>query len=627
MNNLLAVLKAGTAVVPPLKQDVGPDQRGIADLMQLAAKLSRQPQADPQTLRAVEARLTPVQKGELARLRDAAPADKSSSAPVTPSKSPSTLTQARLTPVQQGELAREIVASRTSGSTKSGGAPTSKPPVAFAGGELLNQRRALGFSIGGAFRDLGDKIGDGIRDGFDATVDFVEDEVLPVVVGGVVGGILPPGVGLIPIIVPPIVGGVIAIGTNPAVGDAIGMIIPTPIIQTLTKFAEAFKGDAEPLSGIVSGSNVDEFLSVAGAGTEWGEHLFALSKNPAAKTGFAVGFAKGIGEGIVGLGKSVGSIIQASGDVSLLGRVGDLIRDSDRTGPLAPAVDAILPSQLRGRETVQKIFKSVDNFAKYAESRIQDPQLLRDDVRNYMKDNWNNLKGEWQAANNAGSKAEGEFFGKIVGLAAFEIALEFVPGKAILTVLKATDKVIDFAQTVSKLPSSQTVKAADLPAYEKTLDDLNASADRVKIAGEVTDAELTQLQDSWTELNNIDPQSFGFGPEAERINGKIAETKADIETAVDTVYRLSTPARKKQRVEEQNAWLAGMKERVEARSYKPETDSNFSTVENKLRKISKNGAIELKSNEFIDNAQLAKVTKDHGHEYSLFEITRGGEKR
>jgi hypothetical protein len=76
---------------------------GKVDVDQLQTRLSQLPRVDQQMLRAIEARLTPVEAGQLARLRDASGAN---IVRITPSSTSSALTQARLTPVQQGEMER-----------------------------------------------------------------------------------------------------------------------------------------------------------------------------------------------------------------------------------------------------------------------------------------------------------------------------------------------------------------------------------------------------------------------------------------------------------------------------------------------------------------------------------------
>jgi DNA/RNA non-specific endonuclease len=505
MNNATATLKSTTAITPPLKQDTRPKQSGMTDLVQLAARLSRQPQADPQTLRAVEARLTPVQKGELARLRDATPADKSSSAPVTSSKSPLALTQDRLTPVQQGELAREIIASRTPAPTKSGDAPTSKPSVAFAGGAVLEQRRALG--IGDFFKDIGNDI----KGGFNDAVDFVDDKIVD------------------------------------PVGDFFGNIddffkgpAGAAAAEVAGNITDAFAPVKNSLSGLVNGSVGKDFLSFAGTGTEWGKHLYALSKSPDGQLGFATGFGKGVLGGLEALATDVGKFAQLAGDTSPAGFLGDLIRDWDATGKLPSWLDEAVPSAERGQQAINDTINAAKSVAEYAKTRAEDPRLLREDITNYMNDNWNKLKGQYEAAKKQGPAAEGEFFGKIAGRAAFEIALEFVPGKAVLTVLKATEKLTDFVGTINKLPNGQKLPAAKLPEFNTHLDDLKVAADRAATSGYATDAELDSLEDAWEELNSLPPEKLGSGPAAIAANKKAIEVQNDVAEAINKV-RLATP--------------------------------------------------------------------------------------
>jgi hypothetical protein len=580
MNNLLAVLKAGTAVVPPLKQDVGPDQRGMADLMQLAAKLSRQPQADPQTLRAVEARLTPVQKGELARLRDAAPADKSSSAPVTPSKSPSTLTQVRLTPVQQGELA-----------------PTSKPPVAFAGGELLNQRRALGFS----FKD----IGNAFKDGFNDAVDFVDDKIIE------------------------------------PVGDFIGDIIKSlkGVGKSVQSTVEGAYGNVKnQLPGIAEavGSTLKKDF---GVGDGWNDHLREILSNPNAYAGYQLGVVKGVGEGIVDLAKSAGTVVQTAADLGhipiqgtqLLPIVGDLYRNWDKTGALPDFLDEALPSGDRGRETVTDALNGVKAVGEYIKSRGKNPELVIDDVYNVIKGQWDGLKGEWEKAHKAGAKQEGEFFGKIVGRALFEVAVEFIPGKAVLSVVRAVDKVTDFTKLVQKLPDGNTLHSGNLINLGKSIDNLEVLADNIiksKNVDNISDDQLKSLQDNYTTLNNIDHNKIGSSSGAKIISNNIDETKYKVEEAVNTIYRLSSPESAARRKRDRDAWNATWPARLEKQKYDPLPDSTFTDTQNALRSIKKDNVFRIDHpSNFIDLDVLHRVSKDRGHEYALFETNINGQKK
>jgi hypothetical protein len=611
MNNLLAVLKAGTAVVPPLKQDIGSDQRGIADLMQLAAKLSRQPQADPQTPRAVdvrispekpqavpdsfgkqsladlrierlqeltkmlgavEARLTPVQKGELARLRDASPTDKSSSGPVTPFKSLLALTQDRLTPVQQGELAREIANLRLSRDATGLDSPVAK------------------LSFGGIFGDIIDGIkdlGGDIVDGAENVIDNIGD----------------------------------IIKSLKGVGNSIQSTVEG-----------AYKDIKEDLPGIAEavGSTLKKDF---GVGDGWDDHLREILKNPNAYAGYQLGVVKGVGEGIVDLAKSAGTVVQTAADFGLipipgaqvLPRLGDLFRDWDKTGALPDFLDEALPSGDRGRETVTNALNGVKAVGEYIISRGKNPELVIDDVYNVIKGKWDSLKGEWEKAHKAGAKQEGEFFGKIVGRALFEVAAEFVPGKAVFSVLRVVDKVTDYANLVKKLPDGNTLHSGNLTNFGKSIDKLEAEADKIikiKNGDDVTDDQLKSLQDNYATLNSIDHNKLGFSSEAETISNNIAETKHKVEEAVNTIYRLSLPeaaARRKRKRDEWNAtWAARMEEVKYAPGY---TDTNFTPLQNKLRNIAKNKILKLTPGQSVTFDDLHRVTQDRGHEYSIFEVT------
>lgn len=84
-------------------------KRDAVDVDKLGAKLAKMPKVDQKTIRAVEARLSPVEAGQLARIRDAKPTAASAAArPVAKANTPppSAASLRMVTSVEAGEIAR-----------------------------------------------------------------------------------------------------------------------------------------------------------------------------------------------------------------------------------------------------------------------------------------------------------------------------------------------------------------------------------------------------------------------------------------------------------------------------------------------------------------------------------------
>lgn len=627
MNNLLAVLKAGTAVVPPLKQDIVPDKRGIADLMQLAAKLSRQPQADPQTphptetrvarekpqpvpassgkqtlvdlgverlqqletmLGAVESRLTPVQKGELARLRDTLPADKSSSAPVTSSNNPLALTQDRLTPVQRGEQEREIIASRTPAPTKSGGASTSKAPVAFTGVEALNQRQTLGTVI-----DYGSIFGDGDVDG-------------PL-------GFHPP------------------IGYTPPGGETSPFRLPSDE-QVAAAYEELnYKvqpGDLEgvftpPINDHVHNNDiVDNILRYAKAGDPWGKALIDFDNKINSKTGLssaveasfiAVGFAQGVVQGVEA-GKDALALSTAKlylnawrfdADRSILGYAGDDLRELPGvTGRLPAWLDELVPSNERVGETYRYTRQLGNNIGAYAITRALNPALAGQDLNTYFGKNWNNLKDAHSKAAAKGTVAEAEWWGQIIGRAGFEIASTAVAVKDIVTLgraaaaLAATGIAEGAAYSADKL--SQISKAAS------DIIDFTKLATNDGTLGHATLDDMEALASSLDGAADLGPEHYGTTPEGRAAYNKIVEADDAVNR---TVHKIKTP----------NAPYSEGNPDV---YLSPNNQSWLNDLESTTKSIKYKNSSRIEFNSPVGPLQLkdlVRLTSHTGREFSLFK--------
>lgn len=82
-------------------------KRDSVDVDKLGAKLSKMPKVDQKTIRAVEARLSPVEAGQLARVRDAKPTTTTAARAVNPADAqPTAADLKKITAVEAGDLAR-----------------------------------------------------------------------------------------------------------------------------------------------------------------------------------------------------------------------------------------------------------------------------------------------------------------------------------------------------------------------------------------------------------------------------------------------------------------------------------------------------------------------------------------
>jgi hypothetical protein len=182
----------------------------------------------------------------------------------------------------------------------------------------------------------------------------------------------------------------------------------------------------------------------AGLGkTAWGASLQKTLDSP----GTALAFREGVNEGlingaqdmVVGLASIAGKTVQFAADNSLTGYAGDALRDF--TGPLTGPLDAIIPSNKRGRESIDGVGKTVNSVSDYVRSHT--PGQVADDVKTLIGKNWNILKASHADAAAKGPQEEARWWGETIGRTTFELAATFVPVAGVAGKFSRAAKVAD----------------------------------------------------------------------------------------------------------------------------------------------------------------------------------------
>jgi hypothetical protein len=543
MSNSTATLKSTTAITPVRSRlpDVDAnaadlvrnsrDRFGQIDYNKLKTKLS---DVSLQQARMAERFLTPVQRGELARKIDVS---KLSAA------NPQML-QKPLTPVQQGELARMAL---TQDLSKSEATPQSNPTT-----------RSF-------FSDIGDFFTGGNEDG-----DFFNEIGVPIafpdepapapiappppkkepipgerVPDDDIKPTSPPSNGVSDEVPPPSSSAADALADAQALAAAAAQIAAAAAdaladavaVQHLTVqarrelVAETPNGETT-LGKFVDSQEAQNIFSTVNKATEWGAHLNALSNNPQANIGFAKGFGEGVLDGVKSLASAVGSVVQFVNDSnSGPALLGDVVRGV--TGRLPKWLDAIVPSAKRADETIDYTLQVAKNVAVYVATRELDNSLLVKDIEGYLSSKWDELKGDWQVAHDAGPKAEGEFFGRIAGRAVFEIAATLVPVEKVVAIGRAAAGIADLARG--------TAAISDVAKVEKVADAaITAANDAIK-SNELAAATLEDLEKAQRDIHAFDLDRLPDTTAGQAAAEKIEVAKAKIDEAVEVGHRIETP--------------------------------------------------------------------------------------
>lgn len=531
------------------------DRFGKVDVAQIQAKLSKQPGFDRQMLNAVEARLTPVDAGKLARL-SAASAAGAAAFPIPMTFAPSSMAQAKLTPVQQGEMERLALTQ--------GGTNASLPP----------EKLAVTQGFRGFFSDIGDFFTGGNEGG-----DFFNEIGVPIAISDdppspssssipekkePIPGDRDPEDDVRPTSSPPNSGsGAGPTPTSPPPNSGSGAgdpgaadpyIEPHQLLVDATHRQLSEEGGETHVSGLFGKTSADKLdtLNSIGEGevSPWADALndfkdLTINRTPLefleVEARFEKGIIEGVGGGFLDAGKGIAKLAvnaaQFYGDTSIAGAAFDELRGV--TGELPKWLDAIIPSQQRGIQTIHYTEQVADNIGAYIGTRAKDPSLLRDDVKEFLSTKWNELKDAHAAARANGPAAEAEWWGKTLGRATFEIATT-------VTAVGDFAKLAEAGAGIAKLAIEAGVEysAAKLGEISKYANDMvsaaktAAASDELSLAGlEDLEAAQKQLREfQLFEADNLPKTSAG-----QEVINDVEEAEAEVNKAIDKAKRLETP--------------------------------------------------------------------------------------
>lgn len=264
-------------------------------------------------------------------------------------------------------------------------------------------------------------------------------------------------------------------------GGDVSLLSDSQIVEAIIRQVEAGSlhayyqpkhadGPVEPLVNFLAGIFNDGFIAEAEkAGiqnTEWGAALLQILRDvsliPEFQAGLREGAWQGIKNFISGIAMMIGKTVQLGLDSGVLGYAGDYARGW--TGKLPNWLDEIVPSKQRAGQTVAQVSKIIDSITGYIADRSGNLWAVVEDIKGVFESIWGSLKADHAKAAARGPKAEARWWGYIVGLVLFEVALTFVPvagmaGKA-NKVAKGADKVSDAARAGDKASDAKRAGSA-----------------------------------------------------------------------------------------------------------------------------------------------------------------------
>jgi DNA/RNA non-specific endonuclease len=297
-------------------------------------------------------------------------------------------------------------------------------------------------------------------------------------------------------------------------------------------------GGSEAVTSLIRDANLlDADLSTPGQPAEpWLQEFQDFQNNLAVtaaeadpRAAFDVGFVNGVALSVetnaVGLAKMALSTAQFAADSSRFGVAGDALRGV--TGKLPKWLDAFIPSAERGMETAEHTVQLAENIGAYVTSRAKDPSLFRDDMKQFFSENWDALKDDHAAAAAQGPAAEAEWWGKVTGQAAVEIAMTAVAAADVVRVAKVAGGLAELALEAGA--EFTTAKLAEVSSYAKDL---------TSLASDVSADEMLSLT-SYDELQSVQEELFEFQANHSENLSKTSEGQAalddimEAQTAVD----------------------------------------------------------------------------------------------
>lgn len=489
----------------------------------------------------------------------------------------------RLTSVQQGELARSLDLMKLPGATVQLQRTSDRPLTPVQQGEMERLALTQDFiritpsvqerSIGGFFSDIGDLFTGGNEGG-----DFFNEIGVPITLPD---DPPPPPSSAIPDKKDPITGerdpdddvrptpspppppnsgsgsGAVPISPPPPPSSGAGEPYLTPP-QSLTDQAHRQLQEEGPPSDISSlfgrtGEDKLDTLTAAAEGepsSPWADALndfkdLTVNRTPSEllriEDRFELGLVEGVAGGVLdaaeGIAKLTFNAAQFYEDGSVNGYLGDELRGV--TGELPKWLDAIIPSHQRGIETVHYTEQVADNIGAYVGTRIQDPSLLRDDVKDFLSTHWNELKDAHAAARAKGPEAEAEWWGKTIGRGAFEVA-------ATVTAVGDVAKLARAGAGIAKLAIEAgveytAVKLGEISTYAK---DLTSAAKTAAASDELSVAGLEDLQAAkkkLTEFQLFEAENLPKTSEGQETLADLKEAETAVDNAIAKGERLESP--------------------------------------------------------------------------------------
>jgi DNA/RNA non-specific endonuclease len=314
-------------------------------------------------------------------------------------------------------------------------------------------------------------------------------------------------------------------------------------------------GGSESMTSLVNDANLFEAdLSTPGEAPEpWLEKFqefqhagfVTVAENVTPEQAFEVGIAEGVAVSLetnaLGVAEMALSTVQFSADESRFGYAGDGLRGV--TGKLPKWLDAFIPSEERGEETIQHTAQLAENMAAYVTTRTKDPSLLRDDMKQFFSEHWEELKDDHAAAVAQGPQAEAEWWGKMAGQAAVEIAMTVTAAADVVKVAKATAGFAKLALDAGI--EFTTTKLGEVSAYAK---DLTSTANTVAASEELSLTSYDELKEVQKQLLEFELFGDEISPttaEGKQALADLEEAQAAVNNAIENAERLEAPKSRK----------------------------------------------------------------------------------
>ena len=261
-------------------------------------------------------------------------------------------------------------------------------------------------------------------------------------------------------------------------------------------------------------------------------------------------FILGVGEGVLdggielakGLTHLADNFGQFAEDLSIGGFLSDQLRGySDRLPDWLNTYLQNTPSLDRGVESVHHIEQIADNIGAYVATRAKDPSKLKEDINEFLTENWDKLKEAHAAAKAEGPEAEAQWWGKTIGRGIFEIAATVVAAADVAKVAQATAGVAKIAIEAGVAYSA--TKLSEISSYATEI------FEAAKLAGASEELSLASLEDLEAAQEKLELfQTFEEGnlPDTQASRDTIAKVnQAEIELTktIEKAHRLETPNR------------------------------------------------------------------------------------